>query len=81
MHNTVRTEIHTPLDSIFHWNYDVQLPMIDRLYENAKRDQWNATTQLDWNKPIEREVLDMTQMPMFQTELYRSLSEEKKEEL
>ncbi len=57
------------------------LPQIDRLYENAKRDQWNATTTLDWNKPIEREVLDMTQMPMFQTELYKSLSAEKKEQL
>jgi hypothetical protein len=81
MFNNVRTEIHTPLDSVFHWNYDVQLPLIDRLYENAKRDQWNATTQLDWDKPIEREVLDMSQMPMFQTELYKSLSSEKKEQL
>jgi hypothetical protein len=81
MHTTVRTEVSTTLDSIFHWDYDVQFPMLDRLYENAKRDQWNATTQLDWNKPIEREVLDMTQLPMFQTELYRSLSADKKEEL
>ncbi len=76
-----RTEVHTPLDSVFHWDYDVKLPQIDRLYENAKRDQWNASTTLNWEQPIEREVLDMSQMPMFQTELYRSLSADKKEAL
>ena len=38
-------------------------------------------TTIDWNKPIEREVLDMSQMPMFQTELYKSLSEENKYQL
>jgi rubrerythrin len=76
-----RTEVHTPLDSIFHWNYEVKFPQLDRLYENAKRDQWNGSTTLNWEQPIEREVLDMSQMPMFQTELYRSLSVEKKEEL
>ncbi len=51
---------------------------MDRLYENAKRDQWNVSTTINWDRPIEKEVLDMTMMPMFQTELYRSLSEENK---
>jgi rubrerythrin len=73
-----RTEVHTPLDSVFHWDYDVKSPQLDRLYENAKRDQWNVSTTINWDRPIEREVLDMTMMPMFQTELYRSLSEERK---
>jgi P-aminobenzoate N-oxygenase AurF len=73
-----RTEVHTTLDSIFHWDYDVKFPQMDRLYENAKRDQWNVTTTINWDRPIEREVLDMTMMPMFQTELYKSLSEDRK---
>jgi hypothetical protein len=73
-----RTEVHTPLDSVFHWDYDVKSPQLDRLYENAKRDQWNVSTTINWDRPIEREVLDMTMMPMFQTELYRSLSDDRK---
>ena len=77
----LRTEGHTSLDSVFHWDYEVRFPQLDRLYENAKRDQWNATTTLDWNKPIEREVLDMSQMPMFQTELYKSMGSERQEAL
>src|SRR5208282_2321355 len=38
-------------------------------------------TTINWDRPIEKEVLDMTMMPMFQTELYRSLSEENKYQL
>jgi hypothetical protein len=69
-----RTVVNTPLESIFHWDYSVKFPQMDRLYENAKRDQWNVSTTINWDRPIEKEVLDMTMMPMFQTELYRSLS-------
>ncbi|HYA35930.1 MAG TPA: ferritin-like domain-containing protein [Candidatus Binataceae bacterium] len=78
---TETTEITTPVENVFDWNYDVRFPQLDRLYENAKRDQWNVSTTINWNRPIEREVLDMSQMPMFQTELYRSLSQERRETL
>ena len=76
-----RTVIDTPLEAVFHWDYRVNFPQMDRLYENAKRDQWNVSTTINWDRPIEKEVLDMTAMPMFQTELYRSLSEENKKQL
>ena len=76
-----RTIVNTPLESIFHWDYSVKFPQMDKLYENAKRDQWNVSTTINWDRPIEKEVLDMTMMPMFQTELYRSLSEENKLQL
>src|SRR5215467_8187473 len=78
---TERTEVQTPLSNVFHWNYDVVFPQMDRLYENAKRDQWNVSTTINWDRPIEKEVIDMSMMPMFQTELYRSLSQDRKEQL
>jgi rubrerythrin len=81
MFNKVRTEVHTKLDSVFHWDYDVKSPQLDRLYENAKRDQWNVSTTINWDRPIDREVLDMSMMPMFQTDLYRSMSAHNKEQL
>ncbi len=79
--SNLRTEIRSPLDTVLHLDYAVRFPQLDRLYENAKRDQWNVSTAINWDRPIEREVLDMTQMPVFQTELYRSLSAERKEQL
>ena len=65
------TVVNTDLESVFHWDYSVKFPQMDRLYENAKRDQWNVSTTINWDRPIEKEVLDMTMMPMFQTELYQ----------
>src|SRR5271168_1296153 len=76
-----RHALRSEQDSVFHWNYDILYPQMDRLYENAKRDQWNVTTTINWDRPIDSEVLDMSSMPMFQTELFRSLSDAKKSEL
>src|SRR5258707_13425236 len=76
-----RSIVNTPLESIFHWDYSGKFPQMDKLYENAKRDRWNVSTTINWDRPIEKEVLDMTMMPMFQTDLYRSLSEENKLQL
>src|SRR5579885_1013707 len=78
---TERTEVKTDLTNVFHWNYDVMYPQMDRLYENAKRDQWNVSTTINWDRPIEREVIDMSMMPMFQTDLYKSLSQDRKDQL
>src|SRR5260370_27984843 len=76
-----RTIVNTPLESIFHWDYSVKFPQMDKLYENAKRDQCIVSTTIMWDRPIGKEVLDITMMPMFQTDLYRSLSEENKLQL
>jgi hypothetical protein len=33
--------------------YDGDHPEMRRLYEQAKRDQWNAGTDIDWSRPLE----------------------------
>jgi rubrerythrin len=33
--------------------YDADQPEMRRLYEQAKRDQWNAATDIDWTRPLE----------------------------
>jgi len=42
----------------FTWNYDRQREGLDKLYEKAKANQWNATTDLDWSLEVdpEREI-------------------------
>ncbi len=45
--------IHAENDSIFLRYHDVEAPDLHRLYENAKRDQWNVTTDIDWSQKID----------------------------
>jgi len=33
--------------------YESEQPEMRRLYEQAKRDQWNAATDIDWGRPLE----------------------------
>ena len=44
--------IHSELDSIFLRRHDEESPELRRLYENAKRDQWNASTDIDWRQEV-----------------------------
>jgi len=37
----------------FHHVYDSEQPDLRRLYEQAKIDQWNAATDIDWEQPLD----------------------------
>jgi hypothetical protein len=47
--------ILTSFDTSYAWNYGSVKEGLRDLYEKAKRDQWNATTQLDWTTQVEPE--------------------------
>ena len=47
--------VHSEHDSIFLRHHDVQAPDLHRLYENAKRDQWNASVEIDWSQEADLE--------------------------
>ncbi len=57
---TGRWSVPSTTESVMTWNYDVENVDLRALYEKAKRDQWNATTQLDWAQDVdpESEILD-----------------------
>ena len=42
-------------DAIFTWDYSLARPQLRKLYEKAKTGQWNGTTDLDWDTPIDLE--------------------------
>src|SRR5579863_2471641 len=50
--------IPTSFDTCFQRSYVVEAPDLRRLYENAKRDQWNAAKDIDWtiNVDLERGI-------------------------
>ncbi len=47
--------ISTSFETCYQRLYDCQAPDMRRLYENAKRDQWNASRDIDWNAPLDLE--------------------------
>ncbi|MGI9590261.1 MAG: ferritin-like domain-containing protein, partial [Myxococcota bacterium] len=44
-----------PARIAFNWEYDNDRKRLARLYENAKRDQWNSTERLDWSIDVDPE--------------------------
>lgn len=45
--------VSAAIETIFQREYRVQAPDMRRLYENAKRDQWNASRDIDWNVTVD----------------------------
>ncbi|CAG1009521.1 hypothetical protein MYXO_03878 [Myxococcaceae bacterium] len=46
-------ELRVPQHLHYNWEYDATRSQLMRLYENAKRDQWNATQRLDWSVDVD----------------------------
>ncbi len=47
--------VHTEYETVFLHDHQVQKEDMQRLYENAKRDQWNAATAIQWQNPVDVE--------------------------
>ena len=47
--------ILTSFDSCYAWNYGNVKDGLRDLYEKAKREQWNGTTQLAWDTDVDPE--------------------------
>ena len=47
--------IHSEHDSVYLRHHEVETPDLNRLYENAKRDQWNASVEIDWSQEVDEE--------------------------
>lgn len=45
--------VTTPVDARLNWDYEAKNKRIISLYERAKQGQWNASTDIDWDLPVE----------------------------
>ena len=50
--------ILTSFDTTYAWNYGSVKDGLRDLYEKAKREQWNGTSQLKWETPVDPEGRD-----------------------
>lgn len=53
--NETMNRVNAAIETIFQREYRIQAPDMRRLYENAKRDQWNASRDIDWNATVDLE--------------------------
>jgi hypothetical protein len=75
--------ILTSFDSAYAWNYGSVKEGLRDLYEKAKRDQWNGTTQLPWATPVdpEGEIIPAVINPLVGYGPYERLDEREKRRL
>ncbi|MDZ7676893.1 MAG: ferritin-like domain-containing protein [Acidimicrobiales bacterium] len=53
-------------DALFTWDYERTRPALGKLYEKAKKSQWNGETDLDWSIEVDQEKI-ARQSPMTMT--------------
>ena len=44
--------VRAEFDTQFTWDYERGRDGLNRLYEKAKRSQWNVSDDLDWSTPV-----------------------------
>ena len=48
--------VRADFDTTFTWDYDRDGGGLDRLYEKAKRAQWNVSDDLDWSIDVDPQI-------------------------
>ena len=51
----VEHAVRANADAIFTWDYERSRPALGKLYEKAKRSQWNGETDLPWDTEVDQE--------------------------
>ena len=67
-------------DTHYVWNYGVSKQALRDLYEKAKREQWNGSTQLAWDTSVdpERGILPEDMNPLKEYAPYQKLDDKQK---
>jgi hypothetical protein len=60
VHETIHA-VKDNAEAIFTWDYEKGArPALNKLYEKAKKSQWNGETDLDWSIDVDQEQLALT---------------------
>ena len=76
-------EFAVPQNVAYNWAYDTPRTKLMRLYENAKRDQWDGSVRLDWTTDVDPEkglIPDMA-IGIYGTPIWNSLDSHQIERL
>lgn len=75
-----KSDVACELTAHFDWRYVRDKQELSRLYDVAKRSQWDGATQLDWQSPVDRDdpdkpLLTDAMMPLAEYAPFRALSQ------
>lgn len=75
--------ILTSFDTNYAWNYASVKDGLGQLYEKAKREQWNSTTQLAWDTQVdpESEIVPDAINPLAEYGPYKKLNQKERNHL
>jgi hypothetical protein len=75
--------ILTSFDTSYAWNYGSVKEGLRDLYEKAKREQWNGTTQLQWATEVdpEGEIIPQAVYPLEEYAPFRKLNDRERQRL
>ena len=75
--------IETSNTAYFNHQYDSEHADMRRLYEQAKLDQWNAATDIDWEQPLEGDggLIADDLVDIYGTKFWDRLSDDERIEL
>ncbi len=76
-------EIVAPVRTLWNFDYETNLKPLRDLYEVAKKQQWNAATDIPWDLEIDTDgdILDPRQDQLREFDFIKQLPEEKRKEL
>jgi hypothetical protein len=76
-------ELVSQVKTLWRFDYEPKLKALHELYEVAKKQQWNAATDVPWDLEIDRDgdILDPRQDAMRQFDFIQALPERKRKEL
>ena len=82
-HRETQHRVDSQFETLFQRDYSVQAPDMRRLYENAKRDQWNVSKDIDWSMPVDldRGIFAEGLIDGYGSEMWNKLDEKKRREL
>ncbi len=80
---TPRETYRVPQDVTYNWEYDSTRAQLERLYEHAKRDQWNGSERLDWSAHVDprSELVPDASIGIWGTPLWDKLTKREVEQL
>ena len=70
--------VETNCPTQWKFSYESDDPQLEELYELAKRDQWNVTEDINWDRPTrdDCDIIDPAQGALRQTKFFQSLDAE-----
>ena len=77
---TQEPDLETAMKVVYQWSYEPEVDELRNLYHKATEAQWVAERDIDWDRPIDRDLFATTPlgiaMPVERTSYWRALDPE-----